>query len=168
MLEPAEDWDGGGSFQASLQPVPRHGANGRQFASAWGGPLQGLLAWIANGDGESWGRRTTSLSLRHPSGGPALDPCGFPMVETYRKTIAQLTDREYALYRAIAVELEDLQRSIRREDYGGLDVAELAVAMRDRRFLVEWLRELRLPPASDFNDCGLTDEVEIQILKDHS
>jgi hypothetical protein len=90
------------------------------------------------------------------------------MVETYRKTIAQLTDREYALYRAIAVELEDLQRSIRREDYGGLDVAELAVAMRDRRFLVEWLRELRLPPASDFNDCGLTDEVEIQILKDHS
>ena len=90
------------------------------------------------------------------------------MVETYRKTIAQLTDREYALYRAIAVELEDLQRSIRREDFGGLDVAELAVAMRDRRFLVEWLRELRLPPASDFNDCGLTDEVEIQILKDHS
>ena len=90
------------------------------------------------------------------------------MVETYRKTIAQLTDREYALYRAIAVELEDLQRSIRREDYGGLDVAELAVAMRDRRFLVEWLRELRLPPASDFNDCGLTAEVEIQILKDHS
>ena len=90
------------------------------------------------------------------------------MVETYRKTIAQLTDREYALYRAIAVELEDLQRSIRREDYGGLDVAELAVAMRHRRFLVEWLRELRLPPASDFNDCGLTDEVEIQILKDHS
>jgi hypothetical protein len=90
------------------------------------------------------------------------------MVETYRKTIVQLTDREYALYRAIAVELEDLQRSIRREDYGGLDVEELAVAMRDRRFLVEWLRELRLPPASDFNDCGLTDEVEIQILKDHS
>ncbi len=90
------------------------------------------------------------------------------MVETYRKTIVQLTDREYALYRAIAVELEDLQRSIRREDYCGLDVTELAVAMRDRRFLVEWLRELRLPPASDFNDCGLTAEVENQILKDHS
>jgi hypothetical protein len=89
------------------------------------------------------------------------------MVETYRKTIVQLTDREYALYRAIAVELEDLQRSIRREDYDGLDVAELAVAMRDRRFLVEWLRELRLPPASDFNDCGLTTEVEDQILKEH-
>ena len=90
------------------------------------------------------------------------------MVETYRKTIVQLTDREYALYRAISVELEDLQRSIRREDYGGLDVAELAVAMRDRRFLVEWLRELRLPPASDFNDCGLTIEVEEQILKEHA
>jgi hypothetical protein len=89
------------------------------------------------------------------------------MVETYRKTIVQLTDREYALYRAISVELEDLQRSIRREDYGGLDVAELAVAMRDRRFLVEWLRELRLPPASYFNDCGLTVVVEEQILKEN-
>jgi hypothetical protein len=89
------------------------------------------------------------------------------MVETYRKTIVQLTDREYALYRAISVELEDLQRSIRREDYGGLDVAELAVAMRDRRFLIEWLRELRLPPASDFNDCGLTVDVEDQILKEN-
>jgi len=89
------------------------------------------------------------------------------MVETYRKTIVQLTDREYALYRAISVELEELQRSIRREDYGGLDVAELAVAMRDRRFLVEWLRELRLPPASCFNDCGLTVVVEEQILKEN-
>jgi hypothetical protein len=89
------------------------------------------------------------------------------MVETYRKTIIQLTDRDYALYRAICVELEDLQRSIRREDYGGLDLADLAVAMRDRRFLIEWLRELGLPPASDFNDCGLTVDVEDQILKEH-
>ena len=89
------------------------------------------------------------------------------MVETYRKTIIHLTDREYALYRAICVELYDLQRSIRREDYDGLDVTELAVAMRDRRFLVEWLRELRLPPASNFNDCGLTVEMEDLILTDH-
>ena len=36
------------------------------------------------------------------------------MDDTYRKTIIQLTDREYALYRAICVELDDLQRSIRR------------------------------------------------------
>ena len=64
------------------------------------------------------------------------------MVETSRKKIIHLTDREYALYRAICGELDDLQRSIRRENYGGLDVSELAVAMRDRRFLVEWLREL--------------------------
>ncbi len=90
------------------------------------------------------------------------------MDETYRKTIIQLTDREYALYRAICVELDDLQRSIRREDYGGLDVSTLAVEMRDRRFLVEWLRELRLPPALDFNDCGLTVEMENLILTDHS
>jgi hypothetical protein len=90
------------------------------------------------------------------------------MVEIFRKTIAQLSDREYALYRAISVELDDLQRTIRRENYAGLDVEELAVAMRDRRFLVEWLQELRLPPASDFNDCGLTAEVEEQILKEYS
>lgn len=90
------------------------------------------------------------------------------MVEIFRKTIAQLSDREYALYRAISVELDDLQRTIRRENYGGLDVEELAVAMRDRRFLVEWLQELRLPPASDFNDCGLTAEVEEQILQEYS
>ena len=90
------------------------------------------------------------------------------MVEIFRKTIAQLSDREYALYRAISVELDDLQRTIRRENYGGLDVEELAVAMRDRRFLVEWLQELRLPPASDFNDCGLTAAVEEQILKEYS
>jgi len=89
------------------------------------------------------------------------------MVETYRKTIIHLTDREYALYRAICVELDDLQRTIRREDYDGLDVTELTVAMRDRRFLVEWLRELRLPPASNFNDCGLTVEMEDLILTDH-
>lgn len=68
------------------------------------------------------------------------------MVETYRKTIIHLTDREYALYRAICVELYDLQRSIRREDYDGLDVTELAVAMRDRRFLVEWLRNCGYRP----------------------
>ncbi len=90
------------------------------------------------------------------------------MVETSRKTIVQLTDRDYALYRAIAVELEDLQRSIRREDYAGLDIADLAVAMRDRRFLIEWLRELQFPPASDFNDCGLTVEAEDRILNDLS
>ena len=54
------------------------------------------------------------------------------MVETSRKKIIHLTDREYALYRAICGELDDLQRSIRRENYGGLDVSELAVAMRDR------------------------------------
>jgi hypothetical protein len=89
------------------------------------------------------------------------------MVETYRKKIIHLTDREYALYRAICVELDDLQRTIRREDYDGLDVTELTVAMRDRRFLVEWLRELRLPPASNFNDCGLTVEMEDLILTDH-
>ena len=59
------------------------------------------------------------------------------MDDTYRKTIIQLTDREYALYRAICVELDDLQRSIRLEDYGGLDVSTLAVEMRDCRFLVE-------------------------------
>ena len=65
------------------------------------------------------------------------------------------------------MELDDLQRTIRREDYDGLDVTELTVAMRDRRFLVEWLRELRLPPASNFNDCGLTVEMEDLILTDH-
>lgn len=107
------------------------------------------------------------LVIGEPPGHPSLGRHESSMAETLRKTIAQLTDREYALYRAISVELEDLQRTIRREDYGGLDMDELAVAMRDRRFLVEWLRELRLPPAADFNDCGLNLLVENLILKNH-
>ena len=61
------------------------------------------------------------------------------MVETSRKRIIHLTDREYALYRAICGELDDLQRSIRRENYGGLEVSELAVALRVRRWVGVWL-----------------------------
>jgi hypothetical protein len=45
-----------------------------------------------------------------------------------------------------------------------LDLEALAMAMRDRRLLIEWLRELYFPPSSDFADTGLTEEIEEQLL----
>ncbi|CAK6697840.1 MULTISPECIES: hypothetical protein [unclassified Synechococcus] len=37
--------------------------------------------------------------------------------------------------------------------------------MQDRRLLVEWLRELGFPPASAYNDCGITKAVEDVLMR---
>jgi hypothetical protein len=36
--------------------------------------------------------------------------------------------------------------------------------MRDRRLLVEWLRELGYPPSSDLSYSGITPELEEQLI----
>lgn len=86
------------------------------------------------------------------------------MVDRQRKSIGNLSLREYCLYRAICVELEALQQAILFEAVIHADFESLATAMRDRRLLIEWLRELHLPPSADYADTGLTAEVEDQIL----
>jgi hypothetical protein len=86
------------------------------------------------------------------------------MVDRQRKTIANLTLREYCLYRAICTELETLQHAILFEAVVHADFESLATAMRDRRLLIEWLRELYLPPSADYAETGLTAEVEDELL----
>jgi hypothetical protein len=36
--------------------------------------------------------------------------------------------------------------------------------MRDRRLLVEWLRDLLLPPSSQYTDGGISEEAEEELL----
>ena len=88
-------------------------------------------------------------------GGMALDR---------RQRLGDLNLRDFCLYRAICLELEALEETIELQGLLGRDFLELSVAMRDRRLLVEWLRELRLPPSSDYSDNGITPELEEQLL----
>jgi hypothetical protein len=85
-----------------------------------------------------------------------------------RKTIRELTLRDYALYRAICNEIEDLQEAILHSANARIDFQDLAVAMRDRRMLVEWLRELGFPPSSDYSDSGLSEAAEDQLMAEES
>ena len=86
------------------------------------------------------------------------------MVNQRRRSIAELSLREYSLYRAICNELEDLEQAILYAGVAGTDVEDLASSMLDRRLLVGWLRELEFPPSSDYADTGLTAAIEEQIL----
>jgi hypothetical protein len=86
--------------------------------------------------------------------------------ERRRYSLLELTASDYTLYRVICMELESLQREILIEGMVGTDLAALATAMQDRRLLVEWLRELRFPPASRYNDCGITEAVEEELLRE--
>lgn len=81
-----------------------------------------------------------------------------------RRSISELSLRDYCLYRAICSELEVLEDSIQIDGQSGGHLLELAVAMRDRRLLVEWLRELGYPPSSDLSDSGITPELEEQLI----
>lgn len=63
-----------------------------------------------------------------------------------RQRLADLSLRDFCLYRAICIELEDLQDTIQLEGLLGRDFHVLSVAMRDRRLLVEWLRDLLCRP----------------------
>jgi hypothetical protein len=81
-----------------------------------------------------------------------------------RQRIGDLNLRDFCLYRAICLELEALDETIQLQGLLGNDFLELSTAMRDRRLLVEWLRDLRLPPSSDYSDSGITPEMETQFL----
>ena len=81
-----------------------------------------------------------------------------------RQRIGDLNLRDFCLYRAICLELEALDETIQLQGLLGTDFVELSAAMRDRRLLVEWLLDLRLPPSSDYSDSGITPELEQQLL----
>jgi len=83
-----------------------------------------------------------------------------------RYNLPDLSPKDYSLYRVICMELESLQREILIEGMVGTDLVALATAMQDRRLLVEWLRELQYPPASRYNDCGITEDVEDELLRE--
>lgn len=83
-----------------------------------------------------------------------------------RYSLLELSSKDYTLYRVICMELESLQREILIEGLVGTDLVSLSTAMQDRRLLVEWLRELQFPPASRYNDCGITEAVEDELLRE--
>ena len=83
-----------------------------------------------------------------------------------RTNLRELSTRDYCLYRVICMELENLEYEIKIEGKIGLDLSSLSTAIQDRRLLVEWLRELRFPPASLYNDCGITEAVEELLLRE--
>ena len=86
------------------------------------------------------------------------------MASPRRGSVRELAANEYSLYRVICNELEDLQSEIQIEGCLGVDLLGLATAMEDRRFLVSWLRDLGLPPASLYNNCGINEEEEERLL----
>lgn len=83
-----------------------------------------------------------------------------------RTNLRELSTRDFCLYRVICMELENLQHEIQIEGKIGLDLSALSTAIQDRRLLVEWLRELLFPPASLYNDCGITEAVEELLLRE--
>jgi len=86
------------------------------------------------------------------------------MAPDRRQRLGDLNLRDFCLYRAICLELEALDETIQLQGLLGRDFLELSVAMRDRRLLVEWLRDLSFPPSSDYSDSGITPELEEQLL----
>ncbi len=77
-----------------------------------------------------------------------------------RKQLRDLDDMDYVLYRVICGALEDLQAEILQDSAITSELSILASAMHDRLLLVKWLRELGFPPASAYNDCGITMDME--------
>jgi len=97
------------------------------------------------------------------SGGSGATRVG-GMAPDRRQRLGDLNLRDFCLYRAICLELEALDETIQLQGLLGRDFLELSVAMRDRRLLVEWLRDLSFPPSSDYSDSGITPELEGQLL----
>ncbi len=83
-----------------------------------------------------------------------------------RKLIQDLTARDFCLYRAICLELDELAEEIDLEGLAGGDFLSLATAMRDRRLLVEWLRDLHLPPSSKYGRRGISEVMEERLLSE--
>ena len=88
------------------------------------------------------------------------------MAMSKRREMSQLSGRDFSLYRAICRELEELQYAINEQSVEFPDFEEISVAMMDRRFLVEWLRELNFPIVNAYVDCGLDKAAEDLILLD--
>ncbi len=83
-----------------------------------------------------------------------------------RKLIQDLTARDFCLYRAICLELDELAEEIDLEGLAGGDFLSLSTAMRDRRLLVEWLRDLHLPPSANYGRRGITEVMEERLLSE--
>lgn len=81
-----------------------------------------------------------------------------------RQRIQDLTARDFCLYRAICLELDALAEEIQLEALPQGDFVALAAAMRDRRLLVEWLRDLQLPASSFYGHRGISEAMEEQLL----
>ena len=80
-----------------------------------------------------------------------------------RYRLLDLSVKDYTLYRVICMELDQLQLEI---ESGASDLPAMASAMEDRRLLIEWLRDLRLPPASLYTDSGPTEAMEEILLRE--
>lgn len=80
-----------------------------------------------------------------------------------RYRLLDLSVKDYTLYRVICMELDRLQLEI---ESGGADLQDMASAMADRRLLIEWLRDLRLPPASLYTDSGPSEVMEEILLRE--
>jgi hypothetical protein len=85
--------------------------------------------------------------------------------ERQRSQLGELDPKSYVLYRVICCALEDLQQEILADSAITSALSPLASAMQDRRLLVEWLRDLGFPPASAYNDCGITTDVEDVLMR---
>lgn len=83
-----------------------------------------------------------------------------------RQRIQDLTARDFCLYRAICHELDALAEEIDLEALPYGDFMALSAAMRDRRLLVEWLRDLDLPASALYGHRGISEAMEEQLLRD--
>ena len=80
-----------------------------------------------------------------------------------RKTLLELDEPEMVIFRALVVELETLTDSIQVEALARCpDLVALAVANRDRRYVIQWLRNLNLPSMADY--CDGPDLVDEELL----
>lgn len=74
-----------------------------------------------------------------------------------RKTLIDLSDHETILFRALAAEWEQLAEDMSNEaNARNVDFLALASATRDRRLLIELLRQYNLPPLASY--CAGPDE----------
>jgi len=84
-------------------------------------------------------------------------------MDLLRKRLADLTDEENVIYRALCGELEQIAEAIAAEAVCSKpDLSAIAAAQRDRRLAVQWLRRFNLPPAGV--SCDGPSEQEEELL----
>ncbi len=80
-----------------------------------------------------------------------------------RKRLLDLDDHEALLLRALASEWEQLAEDLAKEaSVDKVDFTALETAARDRRLVVELLRQFNLPPLSCY--CNGPDEITENLL----